>query len=103
MKSSDRPRQQKRFRWVHTLLFVLVLFAVFHLGGQIHQYHQMLEIKAEYAAELEAATAIYEQKQEEIDLLSDDAYIARVAREKLGMLRIGEKPVVITEMTEEQN
>ena len=100
MTNKQRVRR-RNFRWAPVLLMVLVMFGVFHIVSQIIEYNKMLVLKEQYDAELAEATAIYEEKMEEIELLNDDAYVARIAREKLGMVQNGELPVVAMQSIEE--
>ena len=70
-----------------------VLFSV-RLGQQARQYMSLNEEAESYRQQLVAAQAEYDEKQEQIDLLSNDAYIEKLARSRLGMVKKGETVVM---------
>ena len=93
-------KKKKRFRWWNILLIAAALFFCVRLGLQVKEYFALQE-EAEYYREVLSQTeSAYQEQLEKEDLLYNDSYLERVAREKLGMVKEGET-VVSTIKTEQ--
>ena len=95
--SGSVKNNKKKFRWVNLLMFALAIFFVTRIGGQIHEYSGLIEEKKYYEQQLELVEAAYEEQLAEEELLNNDAYIERLAREKLGMVKAGESVVSVVD------
>lgn len=88
-------KKKKTFRWRKLLIVGLALFFCARLGGQINQYFE-LKAEAEYYQEqLALAEAEYQTQLDKQELYYNEAYLERVARERLGMVKQGESVVSI--------
>jgi cell division protein FtsB len=98
-KKTTNTRTRKRsFRWLNLLAVFLVLFFCLRIGGQVKEYLALQNQVAYYQGQLEKAQAEYDEQLEKKDLLYNDAYIERLAREKLGMVKEGEEVVSIVKI-----
>ena len=70
-----------------------VLFTV-RLGQQVQQYRNLCQEAETYRSQLTVAEKAYGDKLAQIDLLSNDAYIERLARARLAMVKAGESVVM---------
>ena len=93
--SSSNIRKKRSFRWMKMLVLVAIFLGLIRIGGQIKQFRALQDQEQVLLADLAAVEAVYDEKQEQIALLNEDAYIERLARERLGMILSGE-PVVMT-------
>lgn len=92
--AAARPVKRKRtFRWSKLLLILAAVFCIVQLCGKIDRYRALEDEVALYEAQLAQAQAEYEEKQATIALLDNEAYIERLARENLGMVKAGETVV----------
>ena len=84
----------KKFNLKKIILLVVGLYVGFiFVNQQIIMFRQHRDIQ-KYTSELNAIEEKYEKLQEEYKLSQDDAYIERIAREKLGLIKEGEKTVL---------
>jgi len=90
MKLKGKRRIQKRF---FVFLFVLS-YVIFSFGRQFYRIHQLNAEIDGY--ENHKMALLQEEKllQEEITLLNNQAYIERIAREELGLIKPGETLLV---------
>ncbi len=77
---------------------IVILFIAFYVGfifinQQIIMFRQHRDIE-EYTSELKAAQEKNKQLQDKIKLSNDNKYIEKLAREKLGLIKEGESPVI---------
>lgn len=77
---------------------IVILFIAFYVGfifinQQIIMFRQHRDIE-EYTSELKAAQEKNKQLQDKIKLSNDNKYIETLAREKLGLIKEGESPVI---------
>lgn len=93
MTSKQRPPRRRSVHWMKILILLVAVLFLTRIVGQVQQYHALLGEAEQYRAQLATAQAEYAEKQETIDLLGNDAYIEREAREKLGMVKPGETVV----------
>ncbi len=86
------------FRWVKILLVVIVALCLVHVVSRVNQIFIMKAEAAELETQLAAVAAELSDKEQQIELLNNDTYIERLARENLGMVRVGEKVVIPMEI-----
>jgi|GEM_PF-2100813 len=92
---TNRTHKRRRsVRWGKLLIVMMALLFSVRLGRQVQQYLSLNEEAEAYRQQLAAVQAEYADKQEQIDLLSNDAYIERLARSRLGMVKQGETVVL---------
>lgn len=91
---SRNNHTKKSFRWMKMLVLVAIVLALLRIGGQIRQFRSLEEQEQILLADLSAAQDEYDEKRAQIELLNDDAYIERLARERLGMVMSGETVVM---------
>lgn len=92
---SKGHRKKKSFRWMTLLILIAVLLGGIRIGGQFKRLHVLQAQALALEEELSQAQAEYDKKQGTIELLNDDAYIERLARERLGMVKEGETVVML--------
>lgn len=85
--------------FINTLFIVIAFFIVFQLYGQYDRLLDMQDEIAVYTQRLEVAEAEYQQLLETRELLNNDSYIERLARENLGMVKQGETLVSLSKDT----
>lgn len=84
----------KKFNIKKIVLLGVALYVGFiFVNQQIIMFRQHRDIQ-KYTSELNAIEEKYEDLQEEYKLSQDDAYIERIAREKLGLIKEGEQTVL---------
>ncbi|MDO4732803.1 MAG: septum formation initiator family protein [Bacillota bacterium] len=87
---TNTAAKRKHFHWGRLLLLVLVFSGIIRIGDQVIRYMDLQERATALEAELAAVEQEYQAKQSQIELLNDNAYIERLARERLGMVMEGE-------------
>lgn len=88
---SKTTRGKKRsFRWLTLLVLGAVVLGAIQMAGRIDRLIDMNEQVSAGQVRLAEAQARYDEKMATIDLLDDPAYLERVARENLGMVKAGE-------------
>lgn len=97
--SSNNHRRRKRWRltprfWAIVGLAFFVYMTVSYVTGYIHIWKIKQEIR-QIEEEISRAEARNEALREELSYLQSDAYVERVAREELGLVRPGETAVII--------
>jgi len=76
------------------LTLVAVCLSLVRLGGQMKKYQDLQDQAQGLEKELQQVQEEYQAKQTQIELLNDNAYIERLARERLGMVKAGETLVM---------
>ena len=100
IEQPPQTKKKKKFRWWNILLVAAALFFCVRLGMQVNEYFALQE-EAEYYREVLSETEdAYQEQLEKEELLNNESYLERVAREKLGMVKEGET-VVSTTKTEQ--
>jgi cell division protein DivIC len=96
MSNKDRSaKKRKVLRWRNLLVLFLVFFFCFRLGTQVKQYFELEQEAEYYRAQLAVAEEEYQQQLEKQELLYNESYLERMARERLGMVKEGESVVSI--------
>lgn len=99
--AKKRPHKKRRFRYLPVFLVVFAVFMVYQCIGQIVEINdlktQQAELEGEYASIMEEREDLQAQK----DLLNDETYLERLARENLLMIRDGEYLIVPYEENDE--
>lgn len=85
-----KPRRKRKFSWSKALLLSLVLYFAYSSSKQVQL---ALELRAKLDRvnkEIAATQQRTEELRREIEYLKSDAYIEKVAREELGLVKPGE-------------
>ncbi|NLF80205.1 MAG: septum formation initiator family protein [Clostridia bacterium] len=99
MSNKMQARIKRRsFRWLNLLAILVVLFFCLRIGGQIREYRALQGQVVYYQDQLTLAQAEYDQQLKKMELLNNDSYIERMARERLGMVKEGEEVVSIVKI-----
>ena len=88
-------RKKRSFRWTALVVVAAVLLCVIQMAARIDRLIDMKNQVAYYEVQLAEAQAVYEDKQDTIELLDNPSYLERVARENLGMVKAGETIVSV--------
>lgn len=89
-KKTQENKKKRTFRWWNILVVGLALFFCVRLGLQIKEYHDLQEEAAYYEQVLAETEAAYQEQLDKQELLYNDSYLERMARERLGMVKEGE-------------
>jgi len=85
------------------MLIAFALFFVVRMVGQVAERGALLEEIEYYEDQLAAAEADYEEQISLQELMHNDSYIERVAREKLGMVKVGETVVSMVNVENDED
>lgn len=96
--TTGRPQKKRVFRWGKLVVLALLVLAVIQLGGKIERYQALQAELAIYEAQLATTQAAYDERLQTVSLLENDAYLERLARENLGMVKEGEQVVSIVKV-----
>ena len=99
----EKKKGKKKLRWTKLLLILAVCFFLVQLYGTIDRYLTLEDEIGYYQEQLAQAEAAYEERLATIELLDDEAYIERLARENLGMVKQGETVVSAVRTGEAQD
>lgn len=88
-------RKKHSFRWLSLVVIAAVVLGVIQMAGRIDRLIDMRNQVAACEERLEQAQAVYDEKMATIELLDNPAYLERVARENLGMVKQGETIVSV--------
>ena len=98
---AKRKTHKRRFRWLPVMLAVFGIFMVYQCIGQVVEINnlktQKAELENQYASILDERESLESQK----ELLNDEAYLNRLARENLLMVRDGEYLILPYEQNDE--
>lgn len=84
----------KKFNFKKIIFLVVALYVgLIFVNQQIIMVRQHRDIE-KYTAELQLIEEKYQKLQDEYTLSQDDAYIEKIAREKLGLIKEGEQTVL---------
>ncbi len=100
-KRTDRPasksaKRKKRLKSLVPVLLVLLILG-WAFGQKVMQLSALKSELAEYELQKEAVLAQQDKLEKQIALYDDPAYMERLARSDLGMIREGEKLLVKSE------
>ena len=96
-KKTQTTKRKRSFRWWNILVVGLALFFCVRLGMQVKQYHDLQEEKAYYQEVLAETEAAQQEQLDKQELLYNDSYLERMARERLGMVKDGETVISTVE------
>jgi cell division protein FtsB len=102
-KGRKSRREKTKFSFVRLLLFLIVTSAVTLLLAY-PAYSDWRKQKETYKRLQRELVELREQNQalrSEVELLEDPAYVEKMAREKLGLVKPGEKAWIVVEPEEE--
>ena len=94
---ANQKKHKKSFRWSKLIIIAALALCVWRLGDRIDHYFDLQAEVDMYTIQLAQEQSIYNEKQEIISLMEKDAYLERLAREKLGMVKVGEVVVSAVE------
>ncbi len=84
----------KKFNYKKIILLVVALYVGFiFINQQITIFRQHRDIQ-KYTGELQTAQEEKQKLEDEIKLSEDKAYIEKIAREKLGLVKKGESSIM---------
>ena len=93
--SNTVRRKKHSFRWLSLVVIAAVVLGVIQMAGRIDRLIDMENQVAACEERLEQAQAVYDEKMATVELLDNPAYLERVARENLGMVKQGETIVSV--------
>lgn len=93
--SKNSSRKKRSFRWITLVIVGAVLLGAVQMAGRIDRLIDMKNQVAACEVRLAEAQAVYDDKMSTIELLDNPAYLERVARENLGMVKKGETMVSV--------
>ena len=96
----DRSRKivrKKKFAWWSLAFTGIVLYSCWVVADQFSQLSALNSDMESARQRLESAQQENQQLHEEEAWLSDNEYIEKLAREDLGMTRLGEMPYIYAE------
>ena len=90
--TNNKPVKKRRISSFLFIVFCLLILAAFSalITGQASHYNSLRADNNRYEAELARQLAIYEDLRYQMAHLDSDAYIERLARERLGWVRPNE-------------
>ena len=90
--TNDKPQKKRKISTMLFIVFCLVIVIAFSalITGQASHYNSLRADNNRYEAELVRQRAIYEDLRYQMAHLDSDAYIERLARERLGWVRPNE-------------
>ncbi|MFW6001477.1 MAG: FtsB family cell division protein [Halanaerobium sp.] len=100
------PRQKKDFLLnpvVITIIIIIALIAAFNFYQNMVKLNQIENEVEEIESQIARAEAENEELKEQIDNTSSDEYIEEIAREKLGLVKPGEKMFIPVEEEAEES
>ncbi len=98
-----RKKTVKRSVTAAIILFIIYIFGFGNYG--IYQYYTLRKVESQLKTELSQLEAEAEELKKNIELLldRDPDYIQRIAREKYGLVKPGEKIYIITPSSQSRN
>ena len=95
MKKSSKKR---KFRLKSIFIMCFVIYAVYALANQQIMIYQLSKVKEQKIQEINVVVSDNEKLKQMIKTSNSDAYIERMAREQLGLVKPGEKVYIDTNM-----
>ncbi len=90
MNAKTTNKKRKRFSWFRLLGVLVAVLLLVKLCQQYQSYLSMLDQLEQYEEELALAESEYQAVLDKKELLYNDSYVERLARENLGMVKPGE-------------
>lgn len=104
MKSNTvSPKRRRRFSWLRLLGVVTAILIVVQMIGEYSTYKQLHNEVEQYQQQLSLAEAEYQKVVEKQELLNNDSYVERLARDNLGMVKEGEVRVTLVKFSTESD
>lgn len=98
MKKNSKKR---KFRLKSICMMCFVIYAVYALVNQQIMIHQLSKVKEQKIQEINVVVSDNEKLKQMIKTSNSDAYIERMAREQLGLVKPGEKVYIDTNMQDD--
>ena len=89
------PKRRRRFSWIRLLGVVIAVLIVVQMISEYSTYNQLKNEVEHYQQQLALAEAEYQEVVEKQELLNNDSYVERLARDNLGMVKEGEVRVTL--------
>ncbi|HBS59711.1 MAG: septum formation initiator family protein [Bacillota bacterium] len=90
-------RKRKRIHWVVVLIGFCLLYVVYSFADQALQLSKLRHEASNLRAREATLKSDNERLSQEQQLLQTDAYVEKVAREELGLVKPGETPYILGE------
>lgn len=95
MKARGRKRRLKIKNMKRFLIFAALLgFFLFSLAGNVVKAYQLHKEMLEVERQVQDLTEKNKELREKIKMLQSDEYVEKMAREKLGLVKPGEKVII---------
>jgi cell division protein FtsL len=92
----EKPiRKRKRLKWTAMLVLICLGYVAYTFANQERQLSNMRHEAESLRAREATLKAENERLRQEQSLLQSDAYIEKVAREDLGLVKPGETPYIM--------
>lgn len=89
-RQADRPKRAIRLKPARILVFLVAGYLLFSAGSEQLRLMRLNAHRDEYAREIEQYRVQNDLLRQQIDMLSTDDYIEKMARERLGLVKQGE-------------
>lgn len=95
-KKKQKPRRRLKYKLSGPgLIFLIILGFIFYsFGGQMVEMYNVQDEMKNIKAQMQELQAKNVELRQKVEQLSSDAYIEREAREKLGLVKPGEKIIL---------
>lgn len=87
-------RKRKRIRWAVVLIGFCLLYVMYSFADQALQLSKLRREVSDLRAREATLKSDNERLNQEQQLLQTDAYVEKVAREELGLVKPGETPYI---------
>lgn len=94
-------KKKRKFRFFAAFLVVFTLVMAVKCAGQLLEIHSLADQKSELEANYAQIMAERERLEEKKELLNNETYLKRLARENLLMIREGEYLIMPFEQNDE--
>ena len=88
-------RKRKRIQWVVVVVCFCLLYVVYSFADQALQLSELRREASNLRAREATLQSDNERLRQEQQLLQTDAYVEKVAREELGLVKPGETPYIL--------
>lgn len=89
-----QPKRPYRINWFKLLLLCVTGYFLYIIAGQQIELYKVRRQTAGARFQLEQAKRLNQELQEERNRLSTPAYVEKLAREQLGLVKPGEIPYI---------
>lgn len=93
-KKKKRRKLKPKLKGPGLVIGLLLLFALYSFGGQLVESHNVQQEIQKIQQEMEELQKKNEELRSQVKKLESEAWVERVAREKLGLVKPGEKLIL---------